>query len=346
MCCNLNILLTILYTVIIFGVIIFIHELGHFIVAKLCKVEVKEFSLGMGPAILKHKGKETTYALRLLPIGGYVAMEGEDDESASENAFYKKSVLKRVLICGAGAFMNIILGFAIMGCTIIGSEYFGSTQIAKFKDDATSVNYGLKADDVIVKMNGTTIFTDRDIIFEAMRDDDGIIDVVVKRDGQKVTLKDVHFASNKVDGTSSINIDFYVKAVKPTFLNSISKAFFETVSLARNSWVSLGDLIVGRTGFDELSGPVGVSKAVGEAAKAGGISYVFQIAALITISVGMFNLLPFPALDGGRIVFLIIEAIIRRPINKKVEGYVNAAGLVLLLLLMLAVTCKDIISLF
>lgn len=342
----MNIFLTILYTVLIFGVIIFIHELGHFIVAKLCKVDVKEFSLGMGPAILKHKKKETLYALRLLPIGGYVAMEGEDEESDSENSFGKKSVIKRIFICGAGAFMNLILGFAIMGCSFIGSEYFGSTQIAKFKDNATSVNYGLQAGDTIVKMNKTTIFTDRDIIFEALRDDDGIIDVVVKRDGKKIVYNNVQFASTEVDGVKSINIDFYVSAVKPTFFSSISKSFYETVSLARNSWVSVGDLFTGKTGFDELSGPVGVSKVVGEAVQSGGLSYVIQIAALLTISVGMFNLLPFPALDGGRIVFLIIEAIIRRPINKKVEGYVNAAGLALLFMLMIAVTCKDIISLF
>lgn len=336
--------MTILYTVLIFGLIIFIHELGHFIVAKLCKVTVKEFSLGMGPAILKFKPKVTQYSLRLFPIGGYVSMEGELEESDDENSFNKKSVPKRIAICIAGATMNLILGFAIIAFSLIGAENYNSSTVAQFKADASTSQTGLAVGDKIVKVNKTKILIDNDIVFEIMRDDDGVVDMEVMRDGKKVKLPDVEFTVSGEGAERSIYLDFMVKAQEPSFFNGISRAFNETVSLARNSWVSIGDLISGNINFKELSGPVGVGKVVGQAAKLG-FSKVISIAAFISISIGMFNLLPFPALDGGRIVFFIIEAIRRKPIPQKYEGYINGIGLILLFGLMIVITFKDILSL-
>ncbi len=337
--------MTILYTIIIFGLIIFIHELGHFIVAKLCKVTVKEFSLGMGPAILKFRPKETLYALRLFPIGGYVAMEGEMEESEDENSFAKKSVSKRIAICVAGAVMNLILGFSIIAFSLIGVKHYNSTTVAQFKADASTSQTGLAVGDKIVKINKTTIFTDKDIVFEILRDTDGVVDMQVIRDGGRVKLPDVKFTVSGEGEKKDIYLDFMVKAQNPSFFAGIGRAFKETVSLARNSWASIGDLITGKINIMELSGPVGVGQVVGQAAKMG-FKSLLSIAAFISISIGMFNLLPFPALDGGRIVFYVIEAIRRKPIPQKYESYINGAGLILLFGLMIVITFKDIFTLF
>lgn len=337
--------MTIIYTILIFGLIIFIHELGHFVVAKLCKVTVKEFSLGMGPALLKFKPKETQYSLRLFPIGGYVAMEGENEESEDENAFGKKSVPKRTAICIAGAAMNLLLGFSIIAFSLIGVKHYNSTTVAEFKADASTSQTGLVVGDKIVKINKTSIFTDKDIVFEIMRDADGVVDMQVMREGEKVKLEDVTFTVSGTEQEKQIYLDFMVKAQSPSFFGGISRAFKETVSLARNSWASIGDLITGKVNIMELSGPVGVGQVVGQAAKMGFAS-VLSIAAFISISIGMFNLLPFPALDGGRIVFFLIEAVRRKPIPQKYEAYINGVGLILLFGLMIVITFKDILGLF
>lgn len=337
--------MSIIYTILIFGLIIFIHELGHFIVAKLSGVTIHEFSLGMGPAIYKYKGPKVTYSLRLLPIGGYVAMEGEDAESDDENAFSKKPIWKRMLVVVAGAFMNLLLGFGIMVGIYSSQPVYNSSTVANFMDNATTQASGLRVGDKIVEMNKTNILVDRDIIFEILRDPDGVVDMKVVRDGKKINLPDVKFDITGEGNNKKLNIDFKVLGVERTFLSAIEYSFKNTVSLARNSWASIADLLTGKLGINDLSGPVGVGKVVNQASGQGLMS-MLQLIAFITISIGMFNLLPFPALDGGRFVFLIIEVIRKKPINPKIEGYVNGVGLVLLLGLMLIVTLKDIIKLF
>lgn len=363
--------MAILYTIIIFGVIIFVHELGHFIVAKLCGVKVREFSLGMGPAIFKKQGKETLYALRLFPIGGYAAMEGENDtieaekkkeDIAGENgeaiqeiieqepvdesrSFSKKNVPQRVAICVAGAAMNLLLGFAIIGCTLIGAKSFATNEVSSFRESSVSSQHGLMVNDKIVKVNKTTIFTDRDIVFEMLRDGDGVYDMQVIREGKRVKLEDVKFAMAEQDGKKTVTFDFVVKSTPANFFNGISRAFSETFSLARNSWTSIGDLVTGKVSVTELSGPVGVGQVVSQAAKIG-FGSLLSLTAFISISIGMFNLLPFPALDGGRVVIYLIELIRRKPIKPRVEAYINMAGLALLLGLMVVITFKDIWNLF
>ncbi len=337
--------MSIIYTILIFGLIIFIHELGHFIVARLSGVTIHEFSLGMGPAIYKFKGPKVTYSLRLLPIGGYVSMEGEDAESEDENAFNKKAIWKRMLIVVAGACMNLILGLAIITSIYATKPIYNSATVAEFMPNATTQASGLQVGDKIVKMNKTTVMIDQDVIFEALRDNDGIIDMKVIRDGKKINLPKVKFDITGEGTKKSINIDFKVKGVKRTFFTAISYSFKNTVSLARNSWAGIGDLVTGKLGLNDLSGPVGVGQVVDQASSQG-FKSIMLLTAFISISIGMFNLLPFPALDGGRFVFLVIETIIRKQINRKIEGYVNGIGLVLLLGLMLVVTFKDIIKLF
>lgn len=337
--------MTVIYTILIFGLIIFIHELGHFLVARWSGVTIYEFSLGMGPAIYKYKGPKTTYSLRLLPIGGYVSMAGEDEESDDENAINKKPIWKRMLIIIAGAFMNVLLGLAIMLGIFATESVYNSTTVAEFNENATTQASGLQVGDKIIKINKTIIVSDKDIINEIARDTDGVVSMKVVRNGEKVTLPAVKFDVTGKGAERTLNIDFKVYGIKRTFFTAISQAARNTFSLARNSWLSVADLVTGKLGIQDLSGPVGVGEVVGEASHYG-FKSVLTITAFITISIGMFNMLPFPALDGGRFIFLIIEAIRRKPVNPKIEGYINAAGLVLLLGLMIVVTMKDIIHLF
>ncbi|WMJ23640.1 M50 family metallopeptidase [Paludicola sp. MB14-C6] len=337
--------MTIIYTILIFGIIIFIHELGHFLAARWSGVTIYEFALGMGPAIYKHKGKKTTYSLRLLPIGGYVSMAGEDEECEDENALNRKPIWKRMIIVIAGAFMNLVLGLAIMLSLYATQPIYNSTTVAQFLPNATTQATGLKVGDKIVKINKTTIFSDKDIINEVFRDSDGVVAVKVLREGKKVALPAVKFDKTGEGTKKNINIDFKVKGIKRTVFSAVDQSFKNTLSLARNSWLSVADLVTGKLDIQDLSGPVGVGQVVGQASSQGFKSLLF-ITAFITISIGMFNLLPFPALDGGRFIFLTIEAIRRKPINPKIEGYVNGAGLVLLLGLMVVVTLKDILGLF
>ena len=342
----MNVVITILLTILIFGIIIFIHEFGHFITARMTGVKVNEFSLGMGPAILKKQGKKTLYSLRLLPIGGYCAMEGENEDSEDENAFRSKSVPKRILICAAGAAMNIILGFILTLVTFSGEPYYSSSTVAVFNsENALSKQSGLMVGDTIKKVNHTTIFTANDIVFELLRDDDGIVSMEVVRNGETVRLETVQFQVSGEGEEKTLDLDFKVFAEDASFLGAVRQTWGSTISLVRNTWVSIGDLITGNIGISELSGPVGVGEVVGQAAAIGWKSLV-NVAAFVSISIGIFNLLPFPALDGGRIVFLIIEGIRRKPINPKIENWVNAAGLILLFALMLVVCFKDILGLF
>ena len=338
----------ILMAILFFGLIIGIHEFCHFISAKIFGVRVHEFALGMGPAIFKKKKGETQYALRLFPIGGYVNMEGEDEESDDEGAFCKKKWWQKLIIVAAGAIMNLILGFIFVAILTCMDDLVGTTQIHSFHENATSVQYGLEAGDTIKKINGTNIYSSRDISYALQRDEDGIYDFVVSRNGEKIELKDVHFETKPADnGHNIIIFDFIIVGVEKNPLNVITTAFLDTVSTARLVWLTLFDLITGHYGLNDLSGPVGTVSIIAETtsqavASGTGFDMIIYIMALISINVGVFNLLPIPALDGGRLFFILIEAIRRKPIPAKYEGYIHAVGMALLLLLMVVITFNDI----
>lgn len=336
----------VIIAIIVFGVIIAIHEFGHFIVAKLCNIRVNEFAIGMGPALIKRRKGETLYALRAIPIGGYVKMEGEDESSDDDRAFNKKPVYQRMLVVVAGAVMNILLGFIIILIATLMSDGISTTVIASFNENATSHESGLKVDDKILKINGRRMFVDADIVYELLNDEDGITQILVERNGEKVNLDNVKFDIEKnEDGTQSINFDFMVYGQKKTFTNVVKFTADKTVSTARIIWLTLTDLLKGKYGINDLSGPIGVVDAIGQASSMG-LLQLLALASFITINVGIFNLLPIPALDGGRIVFLIIEGIRRRPIKPEYEGYVHFIGLALLLLLMVIVSISDVVKLF
>lgn len=337
---------TILITVILFGLIIFIHELGHFIMAKVNGIKINEFALGMGPAIFKFKKGETLYALRVFPIGGYVSMEGEDAESDDENAFSKKKVWGRISVVVAGAFMNLVLGFLVIVILTCMQPKIGTIQVAEFSENATSFQTGLQMGDKIKQVNGRNILIENDIAYGISTDKDGKVDMIVDRDGEKVNLQNVEFqlASNE-NGKQYVKFDFKVSSEDKNFFNVLEYSFLKTVSTVKTVWYSLIDLITGKASFGDLSGPIGVGNVVGKASSMG-ISGILAMLAFLSINIGIFNLLPLPALDGGRLIFLLIEAVRGKPINQKYEGYVHAIGFMLLILLMLAVTVNDIFKLF
>ncbi len=353
----------ILVAILIFGIIILVHELGHFAVAKLMGIRVNEFAIGMGPTLLRFGKKETTYSLRAFPIGGFCAMEGEDAESADPRAFGSKKVWRRVLVVIAGAVMNLILGYVLLVAyygiytqplTEGGTAAYSSTVIAELSEDASSYKTGLRVGDQILKVNGKQVVTDFDIANLMQSDEDGIFPITVRRlvDGKKtvVELPSVRFElrHNEATGGNILIYDFKVAAIPKTVLSTLAQAGKMEYSVGTLIWRSLGDIITGKYGLNELSGPVGTVDAIGDAVaqvKTDGLKSLLMMVVLITVNVGIFNLLPLPALDGGRLLFLVFEGIFRRPVNPKYEGMVHAIGLILLLLLMVVVTFSDIAKL-
>lgn len=339
-----NTLQTIILSVLVFGALIFIHELGHFLAAKWAGIRVNEFSLGMGPVVFQRQKGETAYSLRAFPVGGFVSMEGEDDGSSDDRAFCNKSIGKRLLVVAAGAMMNLILGFLIMVILVCMGNAVGTTRISQFGEDAVSSQW-LQVEDEIVSVNGHRVRTPNDISYEFMNEDDGVMDMEVIRDGEKIKLTGVTFNMQDVgEGLKAIRIDFKVYGVHKTIWNVPPYAFNWSVSIMKQVWSSLIKMITGQFTLNQLSGPVGVATTIGEAASMG-LDSTLLIIAFITINLGVFNLLPFPALDGGRLLFLFIEMIRRKPLKPEYEGYINTAGLLLLLGLMAAVTFNDVIKL-
>jgi len=344
--------LSVILAILGFGVIIIVHEAGHFFVAKKSGIRVLEFSIGMGPAIFSKQRGETKYSLRVLPIGGYCAMEGEDENSNDPRAFRKQAVWKRMLVTVAGAVMNLILGFFLIILVCCIDTAVTTTTIAEFHTDenGNSVSASaqwLKEGDRFVSINGLHIFTAQDISYALKNDDCETFTVVVEREGEEITLENVQFLDSQTQGL----LDFYVYGEKKSFGSILSYTCKNFVSTARLIWISLIDLIRGKYGFHDLSGVVGIvdatasyvqqSKSFREAAMT-----LFELMSFITINVGIFNLIPFPALDGGRMVFLVIEAIRRKQVPAKVEGMIHFVGLAALMLLMIAITFQDITKIF
>ena len=339
----MNIVMTILITVLVFGVLILIHEFGHYLFARLFKVSVMEFAIGMGPKLISKKSKKTgiEYSFRALPIGGFVSMVGEDGESEEEGALSKKPKWQRAVVLGAGAFMNLLLGFFIMVIYVTSAPALGSTVVAGFSEGATSYESGLQAGDDIYAVDGHKVHVLYDLSYTISRLGSEPVDITVVREGEKMELTDVKFPTYTEMGVTFGQQDFKVTRVNKNLGSVLYYAFHQSVTTVRMVWESLIDLVTGRYGIEAVSGPVGVSSAIGDAASSGMDSFLILVA-LININLGIFNLLPFPALDGGRLLFLLIEAIRRKPIKPEVEGFVNFAGLVLLMGLMVVITVKDI----
>ncbi|MFV0351121.1 MAG: RIP metalloprotease RseP [Oscillospiraceae bacterium] len=341
----------IVVALLIFGAVVLVHELGHFIVAKLCRIKVNEFSIGMGPALLKFGKKETQYSLRALPIGGYVAMEGEDDESDDSRSFRKAAIPKRFLVMIAGAFMNFVLGFLVLAIVTASSPAFASTTVGEFIEGASTQQSGLQINDTILRVNGRRTFVLTDVFYEFERTKSSTVSMQVERDGKIVDLPAVVFDIEEVtdpdtgETSRQMKQDFKVYGIKATFGSVLKQAGNQFLSYGRIIYLSLFDLITGNAAINQLSGPVGIVSEIGKAVSYGW-RVVLNFLALITINLGIFNLLPLPALDGGKVLLLIVEAIRRKPLNPKLETAITVAGFALLMMLMVFVSFNDIRRLF
>lgn len=327
--------------ILLFLVLIIIHEFGHFIAAKLLGVRVNEFAVGFGPKLFKWGRGETKYAVNLVPLGGYCAMEGEDENSTDSRAFCNKKPWRRFIIVIMGATFNLLLGLILIAISLAPEKRFTTTTVNSFHENAVSSHYGLKEGDKIIKVEGRKIFTTYDLSYAFTNIDDGTIDITVKRDGKTVLLKDVKFETDTADNINYLTVDFYVEGKDKTFTSFISQTFNTTLSYCAVVYRSLIDLISGKYGISAMSGPVGVTAAIGSVAKQN-LAAILPIMALITVNLGLFNLLPLPALDGGRLMFILFEMIFKKPVPQKYESVVHAVGMALLLIFMLIITFKDI----
>ena len=364
---TLVLLLEILAAILVFGVIIIVHEAGHFAVAKWTGVRVNEFSVGMGPKLLQKRKGETTYSLRLFPIGGYCAMEGEDDDSDDPRAFSKKPCWKRILVVVAGATMNFVLAFVLLlvalGCCLAaqpGEEApsFASVTLSAIDETSPAYQSGLRVGDTIVRVDGKRIATDLDLIMILQSDEDGKFDFIVRRPNgdkqEKVALNGVQFRlKTDEDGTRYLSYDFAVKPVKRTVLSTLSQAAKMEYSYTVLVWRGLASIVKGDYGLNELSGPVGtteiIADAVGSAVtdvvqnnSAQGLYAFLMLVVIISVNVGLFNLLPLPALDGGRLLFLLIELVTRKPVPQKYESAVHTIGFMLLIFLSIVIAFSDV----
>lgn len=342
----MNIIVTILIALVCFGVIIFVHELGHFLVAKAFKFKVNQFAIGMGPSIFSFGKGETKYSLKALPIGGFVAMEGEDEESSDDRAFSKKPAYQRLLVCLAGSVMNLILGFIILVVLTTAYSNLVPTKVIATFSEGSALAEKLQVGDEIISVNNLKIYSMNDVVYEFSRDSDKVVDMVVKRNGEKLEITSIPITTvTDETGKEKISLDFKIFGEKKTVLSVLKESVTQTVSNARLVFLSLVDLIRGHYSINELSGPIGVTTVISEAASYG-FDSLLNVVAFITINVGVFNLLPLPALDGGKIFILIGEMITRKRLNQKAETIINLVGLAFLMLLMVFATYNDILKLF
>ena len=436
--------------VALFELIIFLHEGGHFITAKKSGIKVNEFALGMGPKIFSFTKGETTYSLRLFPIGGYCAMEGEDEDSDNPHAFNNAAIWKRMIVIIAGAVMNILFGLVLMLITLLPQESFASTTVSEFSVSSFTAVTGLKSGDKIVEINDYAVNTSTDFSFAlytlpvtqvdgnelSVYKEDCAFDLYVRatelvdenttkeqneavvkllgeaqirlsdtksngeayavfgdyynriaetlgkkksdkiptieirdtrsrfrtnmkviRDGEMIELKNVDLLTLKKsadDDTPQLQVDFYIEPMEKNFGTVIQQTFANTVSVVRMVWGSLIGLIKGQFSLNEMSGPVGIASTItqvaGESLKTNGfgaaVNSIVYIMMIITVNLGVVNMLPFPALDGGRFLMLLIEWIFRKPVPRRVEQIINTVGLILLLGLSAVIAVKDVWKLF
>ena len=343
----------ILFAILAFGILIFVHELGHFLAAKSLGVKVNEFAICMGPAIFKKTVGETTYSLRTIPIGGYCAMEGEDEASDNPRAFTSAKWWKRLIILAAGAFMNFVIGFLIVLFLYSGAHGFSTTQIAEFLPESPMEIHGLQEGDYFYSIDGQRVNTLTDVQLYLSRNTTGKCDLVVLRDGEKVKMQDFPLEKKEYDTESGKQLlyGFTPGYEEATPLTVLRNSWYTCGDFCRMVWMGLEDLITGRAGLDEMGGPVAIVNTMSEAGKAAkttaeGILDVLYLTAFIAANLAVMNMLPIPALDGGRIFFLLVTAaiqgIFRRKIDPKYEGYIHGAGMVLLLLFMAFITFHDV----
>lgn len=345
----MNGIFTAIAAIIIFAVLIFVHELGHFIAAKALGVKVLEFALGMGPKILSKKWGETVYSLRLFPIGGFCSMEGEDEEVNSERSFSSKKPLPRLIVLISGAAMNILLGFVLLVSLTATSKTYVEPVVSQVVNESAAQEAGLKPDDEIIRVNGRTVHIMEDFSWELSnnKNADGTLNLTVRNNGEK---REISVTPKEIDGKMTYGI--LLDSSDNSFFNTLKISFYRTGFYSRVIVDSLIDLVTGKASFSQVSGPVGIVHEIGTAVETAretgleGIKTLVSLTILLTINLGVFNLLPLPALDGGRILFVIIEMIRKKPIPIEKEAIVHFIGIVLLLGLSVIIAFKDIFTIW
>ena len=351
-------MLYIIIAILLFGFLIAIHEFGHFITAKAFGVRVNEFAIGMGPAIFSRQRGETLYALRAFPVGGYCAMEGEDEDSDDPRSFGAQNGWKRLVILAAGAFMNFLAGLVLILLLFSGAQAFTTPVLSGFMDGfPLEGEQGLMAGDRIVSINGERIYLYNDVTLFLSRGNGEPYDMVVERDGQRVVLNDLPLELREytVDGQSVTRYGLYFAVEEATVGAKLRNSWYNAIDFVRLVRISLTDLVTGSAGLKDMTGPVGIVDTITQVGSQSAsvriaLENILYFGALIAVNLAVMNLLPLPALDGGRIFFLLINGVwmflFRRRIDPKYESYVHVAGLVALLALMAVVTFNDLARIF
>lgn len=332
----------IIYALLGFSLLIIVHELGHFIMAKVNGIKVEEFAIGMGPKIFSTEGKETKYSIGLFPIGGYVKMMGEEEAIYDERSFSSKSPIRRISVVIAGAVMNFLLAIIIF-TVFLNNFGYSLPKVDSLIDNMPAIEAGLKEGDKFLKVNGSKVFSADDLTIGINLAKDNPINFLIERNGEK---KEVVVTPKLVEenGREKYMIGFGFERVEnPGIAQSFKQSFKETVAVINQTYKSLKMMVTGKVNFKtDVGGPVSIIRMSGEAAK-NGIWNLMYFIAFISINLAVFNMLPFPALDGGWTVLLIIELITRRKVPEKVVGAINYVGLMLLFGLMIVVTIKDVL---
>ncbi|MCF6096729.1 RIP metalloprotease RseP [Thermovorax subterraneus] len=335
----MNKLNTIAISIIVFGALVFFHELGHFLVAKLCSIKVNEFSLGFGPTLVSFKKGETLYSVRALPLGGYVKMEGEDEKSGDPRAFSNKPVGARMAVVIAGPMMNLLM--AVILISLIG--FFGGVATTKVEviPNSPAELAGIKDGDIIVAIDNKKISSWDETVSIISQKPNQTLELEILRNGEKkeisVTAKQEPETGRGVIGIKSVVIRY-------SLLYSVKTGVQKTFWASGMILSSIPRLLTGR-GLSDLVGPLGIAHMVGEAARFG-IFNVLYLTAFISINLGLLNLLPVPALDGSRLVFLLVEFLRGKPIDPEKEGVIHFLGFALLMLLMAFVLYRDFMRLY
>lgn len=351
--------MTILFAILIFSLLIFVHELGHFVAAKLSGVRVNEFAMFMGPAIFKKQVGETLYSLRTIPIGGYCAMEGENEDTDDPRSFQKAAWWKRLIILVAGAFMNLLAGIIIFMCLFLPEKALVKPQIVEFTDCCIFNHQdGLQLGDEILELDGEKIYTNPNISMILSLNPTVEHDVTVLREGKKLTFDNLKMAHTHLDenGKEYLHYGFgYGKVKQATFLEKMDYVRRITFDNVRSVRLSLQMLLSGQAGLSDMTGPVGIVQIMNDTAQEAettndAIRNILYIGGFLAINLAVMNMLPIPALDGGRVVGLlltvVIEKITRKKLDAKYEGYIHGIGMILLLILMGVILFKDIFVIF
>ena len=348
---------SVIFGILIFSVLIFVHELGHFLAAKASGVQVNEFAIFMGPAIFKKQGKETLYTIRCIPLGGYCAMEGEDEDTDNPRSFQKAVWWKRLIILVSGALMNFLIGIVLFVIVAMPIQRLAVPVVSSVTACCPNAHENqLMPGDRILEVNGETVFVSSDISVLANVTGGYSHDFLVERNGRQILLEGITAHDHYEEGKkSSVRFGFSLSVEKPTFEDKLVHAWNLTIDNVRNVRLSLIMLFTGKAGFQDMMGPVGLVSTMTDVAQQSktwvdALLNMLYFGGFIAVNLGVMNLLPIPALDGGRVVGLLvttaIEGVTKKKIDPKYEGYIHGAFMVLLLALMAVVLFKDVFMIF